>query len=57
MKRFRSAGQVQRFLSIHDPIANLVHLRRHQLAAADYRTARGAAFEVWADITSVALAT
>jgi putative transposase len=55
MKRFRSAGQVQRFLSIHDPIANLVHLRRHQLAAADYRTARGAAFGTWAQDLSVAL--
>jgi putative transposase len=56
MKRFKSAGQAQRFLSIHDPIANLFHLRRHQLTAADYRKARSAAFEKWADITSVALA-
>jgi putative transposase len=54
MKRFKSAGQVQRFLSIHDPIANLVHLRRHQLAAADYRTARGAAFGTWAQVTCTA---
>ncbi len=51
MKRFKSARQVQRLLSIHDPIANLFHLRRHQLAAADYRKARGAAFETWAQIT------
>ena len=28
MKRFKSARQAQRFLSIHDPIANLFHLRR-----------------------------
>lgn len=55
MKRFKSARQVQRFLSIHDPIANLFHLRRHQLAAEDYRKARRAAFKAWADITSVAL--
>jgi putative transposase len=28
MKRFKSAGQAQRFLSAHDPISNLFHLRR-----------------------------
>src|SRR3954449_9350107 len=28
MKRFKSAGQAQRFLSAHDQIANLFHLRR-----------------------------
>jgi putative transposase len=55
MKRFKSARQVQRFLSIHDPISNLFHVRRHRLAAADYRSARTAAFETWADITSAAL--
>jgi putative transposase len=54
MKRFKSAGQVQRFLSIHDPIANLFHLRRHQLSAANYRTAQGAAFETWAQVTCTA---
>jgi putative transposase len=51
MKRFKSARQVQRFLSIHDPVSNLFHLRRHQLPAASYREARRAAFETWADIT------
>jgi putative transposase len=56
MKRFKSARQAQRFLSIHDPISNLFHLRRHQLKAANYRKARRAAFEAWADITSEALA-
>jgi putative transposase len=34
MKRFKSARQAQSFLSIHDPIANLFYLGRHQLAAA-----------------------
>jgi putative transposase len=56
MKRFKSAGQAQRFLSIHDPISNLFHLRRRQLTAATYRSARKAAFEAWADITCAALA-
>ncbi len=56
MRRFKSARQVQRFLSSHDPINNLFHLWRHQLTAASYREARRAAFETWADITSAALA-
>ena len=30
MNRFKSAKQVQRFLSIHDPIANLFYFRRHR---------------------------
>jgi putative transposase len=56
MTRFKSARQAQRFLSIHDPIGNLFRLRRHRVTAAEYRGARAAAFETWADITSVALA-
>jgi NADP-dependent isocitrate dehydrogenase len=36
-ERFKAERQIQRFLSIHDPIANLFHLLRHQLAATDYR--------------------
>lgn len=54
MKRFKSARQVQRF-SIHDPISNLFHLRRHRLTASTHLMARGAAFKVWADVTSVTL--
>jgi putative transposase len=57
MKCFKSARQAQRFLSIHDPISNLFHLRRHQLTATSYGNARRAAFEIWAEITSVALVT
>lgn len=55
MKRFRSVRQAQRFLSTHDPISNLFHLRRHRSTAADCRSARTAAFNTWPDITSVAL--
>ena len=33
MKRFKSAGQAQRFLSAHDQINNLFHLRRDHLPA------------------------
>lgn len=56
MKRFKSARQVQRFLSIHDPIANLFHLRRDQHPASDYRSARAQAFATWAEVAGAPLA-
>ena len=56
MKRFKSARQVQRFLSAHDQIANLFHLRRDHVTASEYRAARLRAFEVWTDINGVAAA-
>ena len=40
MKQFKSAGQAQRFLSAHDQINNLFHLRRDHVTAAEHRTAR-----------------
>src|SRR5689334_18371559 len=56
MKRFKSARHVQRFVSIHDPIANLFHLRRDHVTATDYRAARAQAFEDWARIAGAQLA-
>jgi len=56
MKRFKSPGQAQRFLSAHDGINNLFHLRRHQVPATQYRAARIQAFQVWAEVTGVAAA-
>jgi putative transposase len=56
MKRFKSAGQVQRFLSIHDPIANLLHLPRHRLPASASRIARAQALATWAEVTGAGLA-
>src|SRR3712207_682539 len=56
MKRFKSAGQAQRFLSAHDQIGNLFHLRRDHVTASEYRAARARAFEMWADISGVAAA-
>lgn len=51
MKRFKSAGQAQRFLSAHDPISNLFHLCRDHVTATEYRAARTQAFATWADVT------
>src|SRR4051812_33825408 len=54
MKRFKSAGQAQRFLSAHDQINNLFHLRRDHITASQYRAARTQAFQTWAAVTGVA---
>ena len=56
MKRFKSAGQAQRFLSIHDPIANLFHFPRSRLSATHYRAARAWTFATWAEVVSTYLA-
>src|ERR1700712_4802266 len=56
MKRFKSPGQAQRFLSAHDGINTLFHLRRHQAPATQYRADRTQTFQVWAEVTGVAAA-
>ena len=56
MKRFKSAGQAQRFLSAHDQINNLFPLCREYVTATDYRATRTRAFELWAGITGSAAA-
>src|ERR671920_135435 len=57
MKRFKSPGQAQRFLSAHDQINNLFHLYRDQLSASQYRAARTQTFQTWAEVTGVAALT
>jgi putative transposase len=54
MKRFKSAGQAQRFLSVHDQVANLF---RHfaNSNAAERRDARSQAFTAWTEVTGVAV--
>jgi len=52
----RAENSHQRFLSAHDGINNLFHLRRHQVPATQYRAARTEAFQVWAEVTGAAAA-
>ena len=56
MKRFKSPRQAQRFLSAHDQVNNLFHLRRDHVTAGEYRAARTRAFETWAEVSGVAAA-
>jgi putative transposase len=56
MKRFKSAGQAQRFLSAHDQINNLFPLCREHVTTTEYRAARTRAFALWAEVSGVAAA-
>lgn len=56
MKRFKSPRQLQRFVSIHDPIANLFHLPRHEMTSEDFRELRAAAMDAWRDIAQLEVA-
>lgn len=51
MRRFKSPGHAQRFLSAHGPINTLFRSHRHQLSATAYRAARDQAFETWQQVT------
>ncbi len=53
MRRFKSPGQAQRFLSAHGPINNLFRFGRHRMKAADYRLLRDRAFALWREVTCV----
>jgi putative transposase len=54
MKRFKSAGHAQRFLSTHDQVANLFRRPAHS-NAADHRQSRDRAFTAWAEVTGIAV--
>jgi putative transposase len=56
MKRFKSPRQVQRFLSIHDQIANIFTRRPNQNTVTQFRLARNQAFTTWAEVTGVTMA-
>ena len=56
MKRFKSPGQAQRFLSAHDQIANLFHLRRDAITAIEFRAARTRALSIWAEVSGISAA-
>ncbi|GHO79661.1 hypothetical protein KSD_74320 [Ktedonobacter sp. SOSP1-85] len=55
MRRFKSAKQVQRFLSAFGPIAGHFQPRRHRLRAGKYRTLLQGRFQQWNEVTRVKL--
>jgi len=51
MRRFKSAGQAQRFVSVYGLVRNLFRVGRYLLRAAHHRLLRTRAFLVWNDAT------
>ncbi len=51
MRRFKSAGQAQRFLSVHGVILNLFRVGRHLVRPANHRILRARSFVVWSEVT------
>jgi putative transposase len=51
MRRFKSAGQAQRFLVVHGVVGNLFRLDRYLIHAAHYREFRPRAFSEWQRMT------
>lgn len=47
MKGLKSARHLQRFASIHDPVANLFHIPRHNIPSDLHRELRTAAMQMW----------
>ncbi len=56
MRRFKSPGQAQRFLSAFGPIRDHFCPRRHRLSAGAYRQERAHRFLVWNEVIGVQLA-
>jgi putative transposase len=56
MQRFKSPGQVQRFLSTYGPISQHFRPRRHRLSALAYRQELRTRFQVWQEIMPLVLA-
>ena len=53
MRRFKSPGQAQRFLSVHGVVQNLFRVGRHLVNSANHRTLRDRSFGVWRQVTCV----
>ncbi len=53
MRRFKSPGHAQRFLSACGPIREHFCPRRHRLKAEAYRRARARRFQVWNEVVSL----
>jgi putative transposase len=52
MRRYRSAGQAQRFLAVHGVVQNLFRLGRHHLGSENYRPLRDRSFREWREVTA-----
>ena len=53
IRGFKSAGQSQRFLSIHGVVQNLFRVGRHRLKSEHHRLLRARSFAVWNEETAI----
>ena len=51
MRRFKSARQLQHFLSVHDQVANVFQHCRYNRDASAKRTARAQALQTWEEVS------
>ena len=56
MKWFKSVRHLQRFVSIHDPMANLHKFSRHAISSSAYRALRSEAMIAWREIAELDVA-
>ena len=56
MRRFKSQGQAQRFLSAQGPIREHFRPKRHKMSASDYRAKMQEQFGTWNEITRLSIA-
>lgn len=56
MRRFKSPGQAQRFLSAQGPLREHFRPKRHKLSASAYRAKMREQFEVWNEVTKLSIA-
>ena len=52
IRRFKSARQAQRFLSLHDAVRNLFRVGRHLLRSSNHRLLRSRSFAAWREVTA-----
>ncbi len=52
MRRFKSAGHAQRFLSVHGVILNLFRFSHHRMRAKNHRWLRARSFKEWSMATA-----
>ncbi len=48
---FKSAGEAQRFLSVHGAILNFFRFARHQMRSENYWLLRARSFKEWSAVT------
>src|SRR5215212_1606844 len=56
MRRFKSQGQAQRFLSAQGPLREHFRPKRHKMNASDYRVKMLAQFTTWNEVTRLSKA-